>query len=347
VSLELHRRTGFELELLAPRGSSRRTLAVTLADRYGGQARPVWHQDSEPALVKSLGGRFLHLTHGFEVLADTGELMCRLVDDVTIVTDLEPAAPAVAGWHRLLTDDPRLLQLLALVSDPGGPIETSLDAAAALWGVAAEQHGKFWRIESAGATIALATPSGGERERPCEIITPPLDAGYAEAIEALLGPARDLGFSVPAEAAVHVHLDGQPFRKAAALANVVRLFAYWREPLRQLLATNPRCRRLAPLPAELVAAVDGDPSHDELRRAAAAGGLTKFFDVNLTALLRDNPARDTIEVRILPGTTETAEVIERAAVVEALLERCLDPQPVPRPPADLATAVSRLSRISV
>lgn len=342
MSRGLDRRTGFELELLAPRGSSRLTLATALAQRCGGEVRPVWHEDSEPAMVKSLGGRFLHLTQGFEVVKDSGELLCSLVDDVTIVADLDPAAAAPPGWHRLLTDDPRLLHLLARVSDPGGPLETSLNAAAALWGVAAERHGHVWRVESAGATIALATPSGGERERPCEIVTPPLVQGHSAALEGLLGPARDLGFSVPVEAAVHVHLDGGPFREAAVMANVVRLFAYWREPLRQLLRTNPRCRRLAPLPVELVTVVDRTPSLDELRQAATAGGLTKFFDVNLTQLLRDDPLRDTIEVRILPGTLAVDEVMQGAGIVEALLERCLDPPPVPRAPADLATAVSEL-----
>jgi hypothetical protein len=342
LSPELHRRTGFELELLAPRGSSRRTLATALANSCGGQVRPVWHQDSEPSLVSRLGGRFLHLTQGFEVADSTGELLCTLVDDVTIVTDLDPAAPALPGWHRILTDDPRLLHLLARVSDPSGPLETSLDGAAALWGEAAERHGDVWRVESAGATIALATPAGGERERPCEIVTPPLTENHGAAIERLLATARRLGFSVPVEAAVHVHLDGAPFREPAALANVVRLFAHWREPLRRLLKTNPHCRRLAPLPTELVTAVEGEPTTDELRAAAERGGLSKFFDVNLTQLLCDQPLRDTIEIRLLPGTLVTDEVIERSAIVEALLGRCLDPRRFPSSPTDLDAATTQL-----
>jgi Putative amidoligase enzyme len=348
LSGELHRRTGFELELLAPRGSSRRTLADALAKSCGGQVRPVWHQDSEPALVRHLGGRFLHLTQGFEVHRETGGLVCALVDDVTIVADLDAAAAAPPSWHRILTDDSRLLRLLALVSDPAGPLGSALDGAASLWGVSAEQHGSIWRVESEGATIALATPAGGERERPCEIVTPPLTTNHAIAIEELLAPARELGFTVPAEAAAHVHLDGAPFREASALANVVRLFAHWREPLRRLLGTNPNCRRLAPLPAELVALVDQvrHPSTEQLREAATRGGLTKFFDVNLTQLLRDDPLRDTIEIRILPGSLVTAEVIERAAVVEGLLERCLDGSRFPLPPAGLDGAVARLRALA-
>jgi Putative amidoligase enzyme len=342
----LRRRIGFELELLAPRGLSRRTLADALAGACGGQVRPVWHHDSEPAAVRSLGGRFLHLTQGFEVVRESGDLLCTLVDDVTIVADLDAAAAAPPGWHRLLTDDSRLLRLLARCSDPGGPLDSALDAAASLWAERVERVGNVWRLDVAGATIALATPSGGERERPCEIVTPPLVADHAAALEALLGPARALGFTVPQEAAVHLHFDGGPFREPRALANVVRLFAHWREPLRELLGTNGRCRRLAALPAELVTVADGVPTWDELCAAAARGGLTKFFDVNLTQLLRDNPLRDTIEIRVLRGASAAGEVIERATLVETLLDRCCDPTPFPTPPPASAPAIRELRRLA-
>jgi hypothetical protein len=346
VTWGLRRRTGFEVELLAPHGSSRRTLAEALAESCGGRIRPVWHEDSEPALVARLGGRFLHLTQGFEVLAESGDQLCTLVDDVTIVSELDPTAPAVPGWHRLLTDDPRLLHLLARVSDPGGPLETALDPAAALWGAQVEQHGTIWRLDSRGATVALATPAGGERERPCEIVTPPLTEGHAAYLDSLLRPARELGFTVPQEAAVHVHLDGGPFREPVALANVVRLFGWWREPLRELLGTNENCRRLAPLPAELVDLVQGTPSYEQIRDAAAAGGLTKFFDVNLTQLLRDVPLRDTLEVRILPGAVTADGIMAPASVVEGLLDRCLDLRPFPAPPPDRGAAVDELRQLT-
>jgi hypothetical protein len=345
VTEGLRRRIGFELELLAPRGSSRRTLADALARATGGRVESIWHEDSEPALVSHLGGRFLHLTQGFEVVKESGEPLCRLVDDVTIVADLDPAAAALPGWHRILTDDPRLLRLIAHVSDPAGRLETSLDAVAALWGVAAEDHGDIRRVESDGATIALATVAGGERERPCEIVTPPITDDHGAVLEELLEPARSLGFTVPQEAAVHLHFDGAPFRETTALGNVIRLFGHWREPLREILGTNERCRRLAPLPTELVELVEGAPAIEELREAAGRGGLTKFFDVNLTQLLRDVPIRDTLEVRILPGAICAKTVIEPARTIEALLERCLEDQPLPLPPSNPGAAVSELQRL--
>jgi hypothetical protein len=341
VTARLRRRIGFEIELMAPPGVNRRTLAFDLAGRCGGTVRPVWHHDSEPSLVPGLG-RFLHLTQAFEVRRPDGALLCTLADDVTLLAGLDPAAPALPGWFRILTDDRRLLRLLAARCDPGGSLAAVLDPAAELWGVQAQRHGLIHRLnDSGGLTIALAAPLTGERERPCEVITPPLAADHHKALAELLEPARELGFTVPREAAVHLHLDGGPFRRPEALANLVRLFAYWREPLRAVLATNPECRRLAPLPEQLVAAVSGTPTTEELRKAAEDGGLTKFFDVNLTQVLTDTPpVRDTVEIRILPGGIDAGEIVDRAALAELLVERCLDPEPIPAAPDDPAEAAS-------
>ncbi|WP_030435396.1 amidoligase family protein [Actinoplanes subtropicus] len=339
----LRRRTGFEIELMAPPGRSRRSLAHDLAGRLGGRTRPVWHSDSEPSLVPGLG-RFLHLTQGFEVVRADGSPLCTLVDDITLRDDLDPRAAAPSGWYRLLSDDPRLIALLARQCDPAAPLERVLDPVAELWGVATERVGGVVRLDDpSAATIALAAPQGGERERPCEIVTPPIASGHFEALEELLGAARSLGFTVPREAAVHLHVDGGPFRVPRALANVVLLVAHYREALRELLRTNPACRRLAPLPAGLVAAASRvTPSMDELRKAADEGNLTKYFDVNLTQLLTDRPKRDTLEIRILPGSIDAAGIVNQAALIELLLDRCEEPEPFP---ADTAGDVSALLEI--
>lgn len=342
MTSQLRLRTGFEIELVAPAGASRRTLADEIALRRNGIVRPVWHHDSEPSLVPGLG-RFLHLTPGFEVLDADGISVCTLVDDVTIVADLDPRARPEPGWHRVLTDDSRLLQLIAANADPAQPLEKSLDAIARLWGARVQQHGAYFKLDDdSGATIAIAAPLGGGRERPCEIVTPPLATHHRSALDELLSAARELDFGVPAEAAVHLHYDGALFRPAAVLANVIRLFGWWREPLRELLRTNPACVRLAPLPGSLVAAVDGNPSYEQLRDIATSSGLSKFFDVNLTQLFAANPTRDTLEVRILPGSIAADEVIALAAVVERLLTRCQDETPLPRPPLEPSDAVAAL-----
>ena len=238
----------------------------------------------------------------------------------------------------MLSDDARLLRLVERHADPTAPAAAVLAPVAEMFGVEVDVIGAATRVDdTAGATIAVTLPLPPGRERPCEIVTPPLVAGHRDALERLLAPARDLGFTVPREAAVHVHVDAPPFRAPHAFANLVRLFGHWREVVWTALGTNPACVRLAPLPDALVELVDRPwDQWSLLADAARATGLTKYADVNLTQLVRARPLRDTVEVRILPGAIDGDAVLRSAALVEALLLRCLDPRPVPRPGADAA-----------
>ncbi|GEK21987.1 amidoligase family protein [Cellulomonas xylanilytica] len=323
---ELTLRTGFEIELLAPAGSDRQVLADELAARLGGRVRRSFHTDSEPSVVPGVGV-FRHLSPAFDVVDADGRPVARLVDDITIEADLPRGAPRRRGWYRVLCDDARLLRLIERHADPAAPLDTVLDPVAALFGVRTDLVGSAARVDDAsGATVAVATPLPAGRERPCEIITPPIGTDHAAALERLLVPARELGFTVPQEAAVHLHVDGAPFRRPEAFANVVRLFGHWRSQLWAALGTNPACRRLAPLPEALLDLVESTGDAREL-----ATGLTKYADVNLAQLVTDTPARDTLEVRILPGAIDGPGIVERAALVESLLGRCLDPTPLPRP----------------
>lgn len=338
--IELTLRTGFEVELLAPAGSDRSVLAAEIAARCQGQVRRSFHTDSEPAMVPGVGV-FRHLSPAFDVVDAHGSPVARLVDDITIEADLAavPGPPGHRGWYRVLCDDIRLLRLIERHADPAAPLASVLQPIADLFGVGVDVFATAARVNDAsGATVAVAMPLPPGRERPCEVITPPLVDGHGRALERLLAPARELGFTVPQEAAVHLHVDGAPFRRPEAFANLVRLFGHWREVLWLTLETNPACRRLAPLPTDLVDLVELDwkdtadsTGWARLQEAARAVGVTKYADVNLTQLVSQRPVRDTVEVRILPGAIDGADIVGRAGVVEALLTRCLDPRPLPRP----------------
>lgn len=329
-------RIGFEIELLAPAGSDRQTLADALAARSEGRVRRSFHTDSEPSPVPGVGV-FRHLSPAFDVVDGAGTPVARLVDDITLVSDLAGTTtrPGHRGWYRVLCDEPRLLRLVERHTDPEANLPDVLVPVAELFGTRVELRGGSARVNDAtGATIAVAMPLPAGRERPCEVVTPPVTEDHGRVLDELLTPARDLGFTVPAEAAVHLHLDGAAFRRTAAFANVVRLFGHWREPLWEALGTNEACRRLAPLPAELLRLVEKDDrSWAELSAAARGTGLTKYADVNLTQLVATSPVRDTVEVRILPGALDASDIVPRAALVERLLRRCLDDAPVPRPDA--------------
>lgn len=332
-------RIGFEVELLAPAGSDRQVLAEALAGRRGGRVHRSFHTDSEPSAVPGVGV-FRHLSPAFDVVDGDGAAVVRLVDDITIVSDLAGTStrPGHRGWYRVLCDEPRLLRLIERSADPDATLPDVLAPVAELFGTHVELMRGAARVnDSAGATIAVVMPLPAGRERPCEVVTPPIAEDHGAVLGELLGPARELGFTVPAEAAVHLHLDGAPFRQPAAFANLVRLFGHWREPLWAALGTNEACRRLAPLPAELLRLVErGDQSWGELSAAARGIGLTKYADVNLTQLVAPHPVRDTVEVRILPGALEASDIVARAALVERLLLRCLDDTPIPRPGAGAA-----------
>lgn len=341
---DLTLRTGFEIELLAPPGSDRKVLADELAARCHGSVRTGTHKDSEPSTVPGVG-IFRHLSPAFDVVDADDRPVARLVDDVTIETELVGSPRSSRTWYRLLCDDPRLLRLVDRHTDPDAPLDRVLEPVAELFGTRVELRGVAARVNDAsGTTVAVALPLPLGRERPCEIVTPPLSVDHGPALERLLGPARDLGFTVPVEAAVHVHVDGAPFRTPEAFTNLVRLFSGWRELLWAALGTNPACRRLAPLTDELVEIVgrlwqdDSDRTGwSRLQEAARSAGVTKFADVNLSQLVSERPVRDTVEVRILPGSIHVAEILDRARLVDALLRRCLAPRPVPlAPPAGTA-----------
>ncbi|WP_044441276.1 amidoligase family protein [Agreia bicolorata] len=366
----LHERIGFEIELLAPDGSSRRTLADRIRREQAGRIERFFHTDSEPSLVPGMG-HFWHLTPGFLVVDSAGEPIATFVDDITIAADLardrHKATPDVGGRaavvppasdehsYRILSDDGRLLRLVAGHTPPDTPFSRVLDDVASLFGTQVETVGTVRRLrDRAGASIAMATSLAAGRERPCEIVTPPLTHDHEAVLERLLQPARELGFTVPVEAAVHLHFDAAPLRSASAFSNLVRLFGHWREALRIALGTNPACTRLQALPPALLDLVEKEKTEltdaerwSALQTAARGTGLSKYFDVNLTALLTDTPARDTLEVRILPGALRASDIVWRAALVEALLARCREPRAFPRPTAtnaatDAASAAAEL-----
>jgi hypothetical protein len=345
VPHELESRIGFEIELLAPRGATRADLAHAVADAVGGEVALAFHRDSEPSAVPGMG-TFRHLTPGFEVLDAGDRPVCSVVDDVTVVADLDVRAAPLPGWHRIVTDDPRLLNLLAQVCDPTAPVEDVLAPVAALFGTEVTRvRDSIYKVSDLdGASIAMAASLPGERHRPAEIVTPPLEHDHRGALDRILRQAGDLGFTVPVEAAVHLHFDAAPFRAPRAFANVVDLFSGWREPLRALLGTNPACRRLGPPPpalVELVGTLRELDSWDDVRSTVATVELTKYCDVNLLHVIRAPAIKDTLEVRILPGTGDAAQIMAQTALVDGLLQRCLAggdlPEPAGSPPLDIRT----------
>ncbi len=322
-------KVGLEVELLAPAGSSRRVLAQHLAQSLGGQVQVFFHPQSELSLVPG-SPVFDNLTPGFKVMDARGDWVASCVDDITLQRDLDRERSPLPGWFRVVSDDLRLLHLVARVGRAdAGPLE-ALTEVATLFGTAPEclPEGMVRVCDEMRAPIAIATPLPGERERPCELITPPLSADHGRQLETLLKPARELGFTLAHESATHVHFDGAPLRSARVLRNLVRLLEAWGPTLKALVGVNPACCRLGPWPSALRDLVDA-PGFTDLDWVAAqtelqALGLSKYCDFNLKNLVHDVPGKPTFEVRVLPGLADTATILAGVALFEAVLHLAVD-----------------------
>lgn len=325
---------GVEIELLAPPGSSREQIANVLSERRGGTVRRVLHQDSEPSKVPGQPV-FYNLTQGFEALDDAGGLIARCVDDVTLQHDLDKRAAPKSGWWRMVSDDERLLRLLAIHSD------ARRDLPEAIAGLAELFHGKllpapggmYRLVDSVGAPLAIAAPLPGERERACELITPPLDREHAQALEALLSIVRELGFGIPLEGATHIHFDAAALCDANTIANLVNLLETWGVRLRQLCGTPAHFRRVGGWPDALRGLVNSAGFRSlpwsVAQPSLRALELSKYTDFNLKNIAYARPDRHTFEARIFPAYTETAPVIAAAALIQGILQRCRRAQAIP------------------
>ena len=313
---------------MAPPGRSRLDLAQALAQRHDGLVQRFFHPQSEPSKVPGQA-IFENLTLGFNVVTESGNLIARCVDDLTLQDTLDKNASPQPGWYRIVSDDKRFINLIIQQANADDDLEQVLLPIARLFGTEPDfnEHDMVRIGDVHGAAIAMGAPLPGERERPCEIITPPLEQSHAARLDALLEPARALGFTIPSEGATHIHYDAQALCSPYVLANLVSLLWIHGDGLRRLVGTNPRCRRLGKWPDELYPLVqsplflnaDWPTAREQLRKLK----LTKYCDFNLSNFIYGLPGKNTFEVRILPVWLETEAIIAAAALFESILRWAL------------------------
>ncbi len=174
-----------------------------------------------------------------------------------------------------------------------------------------------------GSPIAIAAPLPGERERPCELITPPIETDHFNKLETLLKIARDLGFTISAEAATHFHFDATALCSTPVFSNLVNILWQEGDRLRAEVGTNPKCRRLGLWPDELIKLVNS-PGFRELPWAEAKIhlkklNLSKYCDFNLKNFIYEIPDKNTFEARIFPGWIEAEPIVNAAGLMEDIL----------------------------
>lgn len=331
-------RMGVEVELLAPPGQSRLELARAIAESYGAQLERFFHPQTEPSLVAGTPV-FHNLTLGYRIAHPDQGWIASCVDDLTLQSDLNRECSPLPGWYRILSDDERLLRLVALhctASDACGQV---LEPLARLFGTAPQSgpDGLIRVDDQQGCSIAIAAPLPGERERACELVSAPMDRDHAQQLERLLGLARSLGFSAPREGATHLHFDATPLQSAGAIANLVHLWTTCGPLLKRLVGSNPYCRRLGEWPPELFQTVSApdfrDLSWPEARARLGKLPLTKFCDLNLMNCIGGQPTKNTLEVRVLPVFLESGPLLRTAGLFEALFKKARDAARIePEPP---------------
>lgn len=323
-------KVGYEIELLAPSGTSRRDLASQLAKSHSdGSIAPVFVPQAELINIEGVQV-FENLTLGYDAFDSTGQLIARCSDDLTIQADLDQSAPPKPGWYRIVGDDARILRLIMRHADPTAPIETVLSESAELFGVELLHfdNGMVRLADATDAPLAMATLLPGERERPCEIITPPISTNHRDRLEALLAPAVDMGFTIPAEAALHIHFDAAPLCTAGTFARLVQLFSRFGDQLRRMFETNPACTRLGKWPDELLQIVQS-PAFASLDWAGARTRLrelklTKYVDFNVANMIYQPPGKHTFEVRILPVELDSNTIIRSTVLLEGMLRLAMN-----------------------
>jgi hypothetical protein len=326
---EINWKIGIEIELLAPARKSRLDLARAISDRYQGSIRSFFHPQSEPSKVPGVP-IFHNLTIGYEVLDPQQNSIAKCVDDLTLQADLNRNALPKPGWYRIVSDDERLLRLIKQQADPQLPLTEVMQPIARLFGTVPEsgQSGMIRVNDEVGASIAIAAPLPGERERPCELITPPISTHHAARLEELLSLVRSLNFTAPVEGATHIHFDATALQSAQAIANLVNLLWIYGDILKQLMGTNPHCRRLGRWSSSVVEIVSAPGFRNldwpEAQAKLQLANLTKYCDFNLFNCIHNIPDKNTIEVRILPVYLESQPIVEAASLFAAILECALE-----------------------
>ena len=323
-------KTGYEIELLAPKGASRLDLAQSYAAQSdGGRVVPVFVPQAEFSRVEGTP-IFENLTLAYDAMKSDGEIIARCADDLTILADLDSSAPPKNGWFRIVGDEPRLLRLTMRHADPSSPLSELLEPLAEIFGTELEHFdNEMVRLhDTSGAAIAMAAPLPGERERPCEIITPPISTNHRDRLSELLEPAQRLGFTIPQEAALHMHFDATPLCNASAFSNLVLIFHRHGDALKRLFRTNPNCVRLGKWPDELVG-LTSDPAFsnltwDEVIARCSDLHITKFVDFNILNVLAGQSDKHTFEVRIFPVTFDVELILKQTVLIEGMLKIATD-----------------------
>lgn len=311
-------RTGFELELLAPEGRSRFTLAEELARRFHGRVEHGFKYASAGRTPE--GQPVCELSPAWRVVRPDGSVVASLVEDLTIREGVTASGPGVGT--KLLMDDVRLAMWAESKSWVESPRFLLNALCSTFNGILDERVVR----DPWGQALAVVVPSDAGRERVCEIVTSPLlRHERRDVVKALMEVALGQGFRIPVEAALHAHLDRGPWMETARLKRLILALSSEREALQAALQPNPRCTQVGPFPADVVRVATEAPDDLPFGAFCAAlemAGLKRALDFNLLGVVRKFPKHPTIEVRCLRMQENPDAMVDDVERVEQVIARC-------------------------
>ena len=323
--------SGFELELIAPPGQSRKDLAQALARRCNGTVRC-----GMKMLTLTIDDRgdwlgSCELVPAYRVIDSQGRLRFQLEDDFSINAELDvAAAPSQEAW-RLTCDDSRLAGLAERQVSGDSEAEVLqnflLLFSAHLDPPLADHPGLRPIVDSYGHLVAVHGRYGKERERVCEVVTRPLHPEERrEVLESVIEEANALGFGPAKEGSVHVHYDAEPWRDPGTLCHLIQRWSSERTELLAKLEPNPATPQWrGGFSSEVQAVADqgADLPFTTLATNLLKAGLKKRSDLNLLGIARPGHRQATLETRVLPMSLDLAEFWSKLEILEAFLQDCL------------------------
>jgi Putative amidoligase enzyme len=322
------RRCGFEIELMAPIGKSRETLAHSIAKAISGKVTRCFYPQSEVDTQKKSAG-YETLTLAFKVTDRDGNWFATFADDITLNADINKNIKGESGWYRILTTEKVTRDLASRQCNASDALDSVLLPLAELFGTnqiigSDEMH----IVDSHSATVAVALPLAGDRQRACEIITCPLESGHREVLDLVIENALSEGFILPREGAIHIHFDGARFLSPPAFRNLVVIFHRYRLLLKEQFKTNAHCTRLGPWPTDFLTLVGSDRfltlNWEQAKSELDSTSIQKWCDFNVLNLIERFSQKCTFEVRILPSVLNAELIYSTACYFDVMLKKICD-----------------------
>ena len=211
-----------------------------------------------------------------------------------------------------------------VMADYFGTIETYIGGTYQTYTVS-DQSGRIWKAMSDASIIAqLKDGSPASSDYKCEIVSPICKYEDIETIQEIVRKLRAKNAIAPPSCAIHIHINGEPYT-ARSIKNFVNIMESKEDLLFKAVGVTPEregkwCKKAEP---EFIEKLNGkrNLTKEEIKNIWYSGDInrclkrydfSRYHACNLHSLWQKN----TLEVRIFPGTTH-------AGKIKAYIQLCL------------------------